>query len=555
MSTEKHADPFEIASSFLKINQAWTKNLPDFMDKIAELTDGLVNKSMKELEKTVSDGGFSKKKDRDGKALLLDFVKQSAKSARQTHTMFGQWLNQMVENAPDVDEENKNRSKFWANQIISTLAPGNYFWTNPGAVRRFLDSDGESLKDGIANWTEDLERGDNLIKLADGSVFKLGENIAVSPGQVVFRNELMELIQYAPATETVFAVPIVLIQPWINKYYIFDLSPANSFVKFLTNRGFTVFITSWKNPGKNLRHIGFDDYVFKGVQTAVETARDICGTDHVHAAGYCIGGTALAAYMAWMNTEHKSDETAPVADWSLFSTLLDFSEAGDLGLLISEQSVDSLEELTQSDGYLDSKYLGLTFRLLNSDGLIWRYHINNYLMGQPPPKSDMLYWNGDSTRLPEAMCSFYLREFYVNNNFAKDGIMVGGRRVRPGNIRQPAYIVGAKQDHISPWKGTYKTCGMVKCPVRYALSSEGHITGIVNPPTARSKKKIWVGTAGNGLSPDAWVDTQEEVRGSWWADWIEWMRARSLPEGPPPDMGGASYPVLGPAPGSYVFEK
>ncbi|MDM8522711.1 hypothetical protein QUF80_05000 [Desulfococcaceae bacterium HSG8] len=552
--SEKHTDPFEIAASFQKMCSSWVQNPQKLNDMLTELNSDICDIYAAELDRLLSENESSEKTGRK-KDVFMDTVKQYSNLARKYHSVYSGWLKDFVEKAPEAEGKDKQRSIFWTRQMINALAPSNYFWTNPGAVQKFIKTEGDSLNNGYQNWMEDIRRGNYLPEIADEEAFNPGENIAATPGYVVFRNELTEVIQYAPTTQTAYAVPIVLIQPWINKFYIFDLNKQSSFVRYLLNEGFTVFITSWKNPDSDMRHISFDDYMLRGVLKTIEVAKEICNTDKVHAAGYCIGGTALTALMAWLNREPAQEDSFPVADWTLFSTMTDFSEPGELGVFISEKSIESIEALMTEDGYLDGKYLELVFRLLRSDSLIWRYIAHNYLQGGAPPKSDMLYWNSDSTRLPEAMCSFYLREFYLHNRLSqKDGLTLGGRPIDMGYIDQPLYAVGAQQDHISPWKETFRTCHMVMGPVRYVLANEGHIAGIVNPPSARSRKKYWAGGVHNGLKADAWLSAQEESRGSWWPDWVEWLSERSGAMGKPPSAGCETYPCLEKAPGQYVIE-
>ena len=486
---------------------------------------------------------------------ILEDVRSNAQFARKWYAAYCRWLRDAVEMMPGLEKKDKQRALFWAGQIINAMSPANYFWTNPSAVQKFLESRGESLRKGYNNWFEDVQRGDGLVQMVDDREFKIGVNIATTPGFVIFRNELMELIQYSPATPGSYAVPIVLIPPWINKFYIFDLSEQTSLVRYFLDQGFTLFMISWKNPTQEMRHVTFDDYLLQGVLKAIDVARTICKVKQVHAAGYCIGGTVLAALMAWLNRASGPKRPLPVIDWTLFSTLVDFAEPGDLGVLITSQTVEAMEDQMKKDGYLDKKYLSLAFRLLRSDSLIWRNFVFNYLYGGTPPKSDMLYWNSDGTRLPETMCSFYLRELYLNNHLAKkDGVRLGGRPIDLGCIDQPLYAVGAQQDHISPWQSAFRTCALVKGPVKFVLSSEGHITGIVNPPTDLSRKKYWVGEAGGVSDPDRWLSGQREQRGSWWADWAAWLSPRSSPMVKSPSPGSRKYPPLEKAPGSYVLE-
>ena len=550
---EKNTDPFEIASAFGKVCAAWMQNSEGMGSLMMEMNSKLCESTTEAFWQMLSEKDFRKKPPGKKKDTVVEIVKRCSKVARKYHSICGSYLNDLTEKAPGIGDSERQRSLFWTRQFVTATAPSNFFWTNPGAVQRFIRSKGESAERGIQNCLEDIQRGDHLIKIADSGAFEVGKNLATTPGHVVFRNELMEVIQYAPATESTYAVPIVLIQPWINKFYIFDLSASSSFVRYLLNQGFSVFITSWKNPDSGMRHITFDDYMLRGALKAIDVAHTICGTEQVHAAGYCIGGTALAALMAWLSRSSDPENLIPVADWTVFSTLTDFSEPGELGVFIDEKGIGAIEELMRKDGYLDGKYMGQVFRLLRSDSLIWRYMAHNYLCGESPPKSDMLYWNSDTSRLPEAMCSFYLREFYLKNRLAqKDGLILGDRPIDLGRIGQPLYAVGAEQDHISPWKQTFRICSQVSGPVRYVLTSEGHIAGIVNPPSPRSKKKFRSAAVENGLDADAWLGGQPAERGSWWLDWIKWLSERNGPMGKPHSVGCEAYPCLEKAPGRYV---
>lgn len=545
-------DPFEVVSSFSKAWLSWARNTQELTTMVLELGRKIQDTTTDEFNRILSADNHS---DKESKAAVIDFVKENSKAARKYYSQYSRWLRDFIEKAPGLDKKEKEKSLFWINQIISSLAPSNYFWMNPGAVQRFFETDGESIKKGFEQWLEDLFRGDSLIRLTNDAAFKPGENLAATPGSVVFRNELTELIQYKPSTESAYPEPIVLIQPWINKYYIFDLSEHNSFVRYLVSQGFSVFIISWKNPTSEMRNITFDDYMLKGALAAIETAREICQADKVHAAGYCIGGTVLTALMAWLNNKYKNKDEIPVADWTLFAGLADFSEPGDLGVFIGERSIEYLEKLMEKDGYLDGQFLGLTFRLLKQDSLVWRPFVNNYLYGESPPESDMLYWNSDSTRLPQAMCSFYLREICFKNRLVKkNGVILGDQPIDIRCVDQPLYAVGALQDHISPWKCTFSTCNLVKGPVRYILANDGHITGIVNVPSPRSKKKFWAGNVTSLSDPEEWLAAQEVQRGSWWEDWIRWLSGQSGSPGKPPLMGSEANPVIQEAPGTYVLE-
>jgi polyhydroxyalkanoate synthase len=547
-------DPFGIIASFSRVQESWIDRSDEFQQTWLSLIRRLQDAALEDLRQALP-----QEKDLpdvpDAREAFLDAVKRQAVMIRKYHTIFSSWLKDLMERSRGLQEKDRLRAQFWARQLISALSPANFFWTNPVAVQKFLDSYGKSLFSGLENWWEDACERDFLTRIVDESAYEVGKNIASTPGSIVFRNDLMELIQYDPATEAVYALPVVFVPPWINKYYIFDLSPESSFVRYMRDQGFTVFIISWRNPSLSMRGVTFDDYMIQGARQAVEAARQICRAAAVHAAGYCIGGTALAALMAWFNRTPGRKTPIPVASWSLFSSLVDFSEPGDLGVFISSTAIEAVEALMQQDGFLDKKFISLAFRLLGADSLIWRNFTQNYLYGSGPPKSDMLFWNTDGTRLPEAMCSFYLREFYLKNLLAeKDGVTLAGRPIDLGRIVQPLYVVGTQLDHICPWRGTFRTGRLVSGPVKYVLSSEGHITGIVNPPSEYSRRRYWAGDVTPQDEAGGWIEGHEERHGSWWGDWTEWLRSRSLPMRRPPATGSRKYPPLGKAPGSYVLE-
>ena len=374
LEVAKDNDPFEIASTFTKVCLAWMKYPEELMVRLFHLDKDLRQTALEELENLLNNGFPVNGK--PAEKAFLDTVKWYSKVARKYYTILGHRAMEFAQKAPELAERERLIYGFWMNQMLSALDPANYFWTNPGAVQRYLRSKGESLQKGGANWLEDVRRGENLPKMADEGSFRIGENMAATPGAVVFRNELMELIQYEPMTEETYRVPLVLIQPWINKYYIFDLGKSVSLVRYLVKKGFPVFITSWKNPTTEMRNTTFDDYLFRGALQAVEVACEICGAPRAHTAGYCIGGTALAALMAWLN--RNGDKGAiPIVDWTLFATLVDFSDPGELGVFTGEKAIQSVEKLMAEDGYLDAKFLGMTFRLLRSNSLIWRYFVHN----------------------------------------------------------------------------------------------------------------------------------------------------------------------------------
>ncbi len=532
------------------------KNENDLATMCSDLNRRLQEKNYEMLGRLYADIASNGNPGRNENEQLLEAVKKNSEIARQNHLLFSDWLKEYIEKAKDLDDTERKRVAFWTKQIVSLTAPSNFFWTNPGAVRRYIKSKGESVGKGLQNIIDDIKKREGLISLVDESAFTPGENIAATPGSVVYRNDLMELIQYHPTAKTTHPLPVVFIQPWINKYYIFDLSPQNSFVRYMLDEGFNVFITSWKNPTEKMRNTTFEDYMIQGAREAVEVAGQICKTKQVHAAGYCIGGAVLTALMAWLNNKKSSKTSIPVADWTLFATLVDYSEPGEIGNFIGENQMEAMERIVQADGFLDKKYLSLAFRLLNPDGLIWRYHANNYLYGQNPPRSDMLFWNSDGTRLPAEMFRFYVKEFYMENRLArKNGLTLANRPIDTRRIKQPLYMAAAIQDHISPWKSSFKTVELVKCPVKFVLSGEGHITGIVNPPSHGSRKKLWMEENVRETDPDSWLKSRTEQTGSWWPDWVKWLKEKKPEETKPAPVGSRRYPPLENAPGTYVFEK
>ena len=548
-------DPLGMFASLGKVQSTWMSYGPELMSRLVRLSEDSLAIVHEEIRDMIEAGGALGSTDGGQASDPVEMLRKNAAFARKNHALLCRWLRELVAATPGVEAADRDRSLFWAEQMLCALAPANYFWGNPGAVQRYLETGGRSLREGIRNWLEDLRRRDSLVRLVDESAFRVGDNLAATPGAVVFRNELVEVIQYEPVTPSTYRIPLVLIQPWINKFYIFDLSPQKSFVRYLIGKGFTVFITSWRNPDASLRSIAFEDYLFKGILAAIEVARSVCGRG-VHVAGYCIGGTALAVLMAWLNHRYRHPDEMPVVDWTLLASLTDFSKPGLLGVFMNKDALRTIESLTAAEGFLDGRFIGLAFRLLNADGLIWRNVVNNYLFGQAPPRSDMLFWNSDCTRLPEAMVSFFLKTFYFRNEMTKpDALRIRDQPIGLNRIRQPGYIVGALVDHICPWPGTFLTCGRLKCPTRYVLTSEGHITGIVNPPSPRSRKKYWVGEGGTSGSAEEWLQGRPDRQGSWWDDWTHWLAGRSNELGAPPSLGNAYYPPLTRAPGTYVHER
>jgi polyhydroxyalkanoate synthase len=386
--------------------------------------------------------------------------------------------------------------------------------------------------------------------------FKLGTNLATTPGAVVFRNRLLELIHYAPLAGRVRPIPIVLVTPWINKFYVLDLDAKKSMVRYLLEQGFDVYITSWKNPGADLAEVRFDDYLTQGVDEAVRVARALSGSNKVHAVGYCIGGTLLTVYMAWLSRRHPDPRDIPVAHWSLLTTLADFQSPGDIEVFLDEGSVRWLSDVMRTRGYLDGNEMAATFRLMRANSLIWHYVVHGWLYGERPRPYDVLYWNMDTTRMPARMHEYYLREMYIKNNLVKpNALTIAGEPIDLARIHTPLYQVSAEDDHIAPWRQTFRINGWVTGPKRFVLSSSGHILGIVNPPVTPPKRSYRVGPAHRGQAADAWHATTETRPGSWWSDWSAWLAERCGEPGPRPPLISKAFPKLADAPGSYVLER
>lgn len=462
-------------------------------------------------------------------------------------------VQDMLYETPGLSQKERRRAAFWWRKWLNAVAPTNFLMSNPVAMQRAIETRGDSLVKGMRNFLDDLQAGN--IRMTDPGDFKVGKNLALTPGKVVFRNRLVEVIHYTPSQPRVHQVPVVIVTPWINKFYILDINPKKSLVRYLLDQGLDVFITSWKNPGEEMRDVRFDDYLIEGVQSLVDTARAVSGSVKVHAIGYCIGGTALTTYMAWAN-RHYAEEDVPVAHCTLFTTLVDFHKPGDIEVFVDEGSIRYITQNMEKKGYLDGAEMASAFRLLRSNSLIWHYVVHGWLYGETPPPFDVLYWNMDTTRMPYAMHAWYLRELYLNNHLIdKDALTVAGEPIDLGRITQPVYAVGAEDDHIAPWRQTFKTLNHVSGPKRFVLSSSGHILGIVNPPVDPPKRRFWVGPARRTDTAEGWQGGAVEQAGSWWPDWMEWLKPQcgGLVDAPP--VATEAFPALADAPGTYVLER
>jgi polyhydroxyalkanoate synthase len=454
--------------------------------------------------------------------------------------------------ADDLDPAERERMTFHLQQFVNATSPTLLLLSNPAALRRAMETGGASIADGLRNLLGDLREG--RLSMVDATAFAPGRNLALTPGKVVFRNRLIELIQYAPETAEVREVPLLFIPPWINKYYILDMQPKNSMVRYLVQQGFTVFVISWKNPDASMEGITFEDYMNDGLLAASDVAREITGSETVNPVGYCIGGTLLILTLAYLAARGGDDRFGTA---TFMVSMQDYAKVGETAVFMDEPSIDFVEQQMMERGYLDSREMANMFSLLRSNDLIWSNVVNNYLMGEKPPAFDLLYWNSDGTRMTRAAHSWYLRNTYRENNLIKPGhITMMGEPIDLGRVGQDVYAVGAEKDHIVPWYAAWRITQLVGGKVRFVMASSGHIAGIINHPAGR-KGAYSVNDAASPPppTPEAWLKGASRHDGSWWTDWIAWLGERSGEKVAPPSLGSAAHPPLADAPGTYVLEK
>ncbi|HYL89261.1 MAG TPA: class I poly(R)-hydroxyalkanoic acid synthase [Burkholderiales bacterium] len=476
------------------------------------------------------------------KNFLFDYIKQS-------YLIAARHIQQAVAQVDGLPADSEKKVAFFTRQYVDALAPSNFLMTNPQVLRETLSSGGQNLVRGLNNLLADIEKGGGELRISmtDETAFQLGRNVATSPGKVVHQTDLMQLIQYQPATREVYRRPLVIIPPWINKYYILDLREKNSFIRWAVERGHTVFVVSWVNPDAKLAQMGFDDYMVEGPLAAMDAVAQATGQREVNFIGYCLGGTLLGATLAYLAA--KGDDRVKSATY--FVSLLDFSQPGELGVFIDEQQVANLEKKMNERGYLEGSEMASTFNLLRANDLVWSFVVNNYLMGKDPFPFDLLYWNADSTRMPARMHSYYLRNMYIKNLMGvPGGIELKGVPIDLSKVKMPSYFISTVEDHIAPWKTTYKGARYLGGPVRFTLGGSGHIAGIVNPPAAK-KYHYWTHDA-LPASADEWFASAKQNAGSWWDDWQRWIDGLN---------GGEKVPARIPAnaiedaPGSYAMMR
>ena len=551
-------DPVQLGEQFLKNMAQFSFDPQALMKAQAEFWQGslalwqqtalgaLGASGQKVIEPEADDRRFRSDAWDDGH--VFDFIKQS-------YLLASRYVIAAGESVSGIDDKKHAQINFYTRQFVDAMAPTNFALTNPDVLKRTVDSKGENLVKGFQNILDDLERNEGQLKtrMVDTEAFDLGRNLALTPGKVVLQNDLIQLIQYKPATATVSRTPLLVIPPWINKYYILDLRPKNSYIRWLVEQGHSVFVISWVNPGSEFAEKGFEDYLLEGPLAALDAIQAITGTTQSNVIGYCLGGTLLAALLAYLEATDHADR---VASATFLTSMIDFADPGDLGVFIDDQQVESLEQKMNRDGYLDGADMATTFNMLRSNDLIWSFVVNNYLMGEEPLAFDLLYWNSDSTRMPARMHSEYLRAMYLENRFKEPGGMIlGGVPIDIASVKTPCYFLSACEDHIAPWRSTFAGAGLFKGPVRFVLSGSGHIAGVVNPPEA---KKYGYRTSRSRPRGDAeaWLQSATQKEGSWWPNWQQWVSKFNGTKVKARKPGAKkAFPVLEDAPGSYAGKR
>ena len=470
---------------------------------------------------------------------------------KQSYLIATRWLEEVLKRTDNLDDRTRARAEFYLKQLSSALSPSNFPATNPEVMRETFASNGRNLLQGVANLAHDLEQSGELLKISqtDTSAFEVGKNIATAPGKVIFQNDLLQLIQYAPTTDQVHERPLLIVPPWINKFYILDLGPQKSFIRFAVSKGFTVFVLSWVNPDERLAHKSFENYMHEGILAAANAVKRETGADKINTIGYCVGGTLLGTTLAYLAARGEE----PISSATFFAAQMDFSKAGDLLLFIDDAQLAQLEEMMAERGYLDGGRMATVFNMLRPKDLIWPYIVNNYMLGKKPFPFDLLYWNQDSTRMSPTNHKFYLREFYQQNKLARGQLSIGGVKLDLGKVKIPIYDLCAREDHIAPAKSVFIGSKLFGGPVTLVVGGSGHIAGVINPPGEKAKYQYWTNEK-SASTYEAWMKGATEHKGSWWPHWAEWLAERSGPM-VKARTPGAKLGTIEDAPGSYVKVK
>ena len=476
---------------------------------------------------------------------FFDFLKQA-------YLLSAQWAERLVKDAEGVDPHTRAKAEFYVKQIVNAASPSNFVFTNPELLRETLASNADNLVRGMQNLGEDIEAGGGHLRIrqSDPKRFELGRNLALTPGKVVFQNDLMQLIQYEAETAEVLKAPLLIVPPWINKFYILDLTPEKSFIKWCVEQGITVFVISWVNPDARLAEKNFEQYMREGVIAALDAVEQVTGERKVNAIGYCVGGTLLTIALAYLAAQ-KQDR---VLSATLFAAQVDFTFAGDLLVFVDEERIKQLEAHMKEQGYLEASRMATAFNMLRSNDLIWPYVVNNYLRGRTPYPFDILFWNADATRMPAANHSFYLRNCYLSNTLTKGDMEIAGTTLDLRKVKLPVYNLATREDHIAPARSALFGSQYFGGPVTFVLAGSGHIAGVVNPPSA-GKYQYWTGPSPEGSDIDKWLARAAEHPGSWWPHWLAWLKANGAETVPARAIGGGKLTPLEDAPGAYVKVK
>jgi polyhydroxyalkanoate synthase len=549
---EFNPDPMNVSGASFNFINAFTANPLKFMNlqmEYAQKQADLWQNSLLKLEGQTSDAITSPEKgDRRFKgevwdqSIFFDFIKQY-------YLLACKYVEEAIDSADEMSEQDRKKLNFASKLMLDALSPSNFIFTNPEVLKETVESGGANLIRGFEHMQKDLERGKGQLKISttDYKAFEFGKNIAVTEGSVVYQNDLMQLIQYAPTTEKVFKKPLLIIPPWINKYYILDLQPQTSYIKWAVDQGYTVFCISWVNPDAKLALKGFEDYMLEGPLAALDEIKKITKEEQCNVVGYCLGGTLLTTLLSYLTEKKQVDR---IASATFLTTLVDFAEAGDLKLFMDDEQIEAMTDAMSRKGVLEAKELQRTFALLRANDMIWSFVVNNYLMGKEPFPFDLLFWNDDSTNMPAAMHGFYLKNMYRDNLLCKPkGLKIAGVDIDATKIKTPSYFLSTKDDHIAPWKATYETTQLFKGPVKFTLAASGHIAGVVNPPA--KKKYCYWSAEKTPRNPQAWFESAKETSGSWWPDWHKWLKPHS---GTKVTARKIKKPIE-PAPGSYVKVK
>jgi polyhydroxyalkanoate synthase len=550
----KNLDPFGVLMSMFNANMAWIMHPQELGRAAAAISGDLLALQAHMARRSIGIPSEDVVIPHADDTRFADPVWQESPTwdiLKESYLAFTHRLQDMYFSTPGLSGKERRRAAFWFRKWLNAISPTNFFWTNPVAMQKCVETRGASVVAGLRNFMREI-KAKNILTV-EPDAFVVGRDLATTPGKVVFRNRLLEIIHYTPATEQVRARPLLIITPWINKFYILDLTSKKSMVKYLVEQGYSVFITSWKNPAVDMADDTFDEYLTEGVDTAVHAVLKASKADKLHLAGYCIGGTLSTTYMAWANRKFGADKV-PIVDLTLFTTLTDFAHPGDIEVFIDDASIGALEESMQKKGYLEGNEMASAFRLMRSNSLVWNYWVHGYLYGEPLAPFDVLFWNADSTRMPRAMHSYYLREMYLHNNLVRhDRLTIAGETISLHRIVQPLYVVTAIDDHIAPWMQCYRIRKYidVNTDMHFVLSTSGHILGIINPPVNPPKRAYWSGDPKPNERCEDWMHRATRKDGSWWEEWTQWLQQRGgeLVDAP------QAIPALADAPGTYVLEK